>query len=155
MCENLSEDLLADFEVAVMVKVLEEALGVQAVLADNTHEGLDTLLDNLTVLGSGLSSSVNCMSANIVQVDVVVLLKSFLGEYFIDAIDKVPPADMLTLLGRLKLSSKQFKFLRRNLNLGHIQPDAELALGYETGPEFVKVTEELSNADALLLAQHT
>jgi hypothetical protein len=153
--KHLSEDLLADLEVAVFVKVLEEALGVKSVLADHSLERFHALLDNLAVVDGWLGFRVDRCRAHIVKADGVVLLETLLGEDLIDPVDKVLPADMLTFLGCLEFFRKQFKFLRRNLNLGHVEPDSELALGDEAGPQLVKVSEELPNTDALLLAQHT
>ena len=66
MSKDLSKYLLAHFEVAVVVKVLKEALGVKSMLADYTLECLDALLDCLTVLCSCLGLRVDSFCTHVV-----------------------------------------------------------------------------------------
>lgn len=86
----------------VKVKVLEEALCVQPVLADHFSELVHTILDHLTIIGCWLSASVDGLETHIIQVDRVVFLEVLLGKYLINSINEVSPANMFTLFGSFK-----------------------------------------------------
>ena len=59
---------------------------------------------------------------------------------------------MLTLFRRLENLRKHIKFTLANGALGHAEANAELLCSDESRSETIEVTEELCDADALLLA---
>lgn len=155
MGEDLSEYLLADLEVLVAVKVLEETLGVQSVSSDDLLECLNAPLNGFAVFSGWVFAGVDRLGPHILNVDVVILLQALLSKDLINSINKVAPADMLSLLRRFKFGSQQFKFLAGDLNFRHVQANAELALSDESRAQLVEVPEELPNANALLFAENS
>jgi len=80
----LAEDLGGNLEVSVVVKVLEEALGIESVFADDFLELLDDLLDDGTLSLGWLSAAVVGQGARVIELDVDGLFKLFLGKNVID-----------------------------------------------------------------------
>jgi len=93
--KNLSELLLGDLEMLVAIPVLEEGLGIESVLADHAGETVKDGLDLRFLILGGSGASVHSMSTGVVEWLVDVLLESLLGEYLIDTVTEVSPADVL------------------------------------------------------------
>ena len=60
---------------------------------------------------------------------------------------------MIAFLRCLEGSAEKSELTLGNLNLGHGETDAELGSSDETGSESIEVTEELKDADSLLLGE--
>lgn len=58
------------------------------------------------------------------------------------------PAHVSALLGCFKVLSQQFKFIVTNLELSKVETNSELGVGNVSRAKLIKVSEELSNADA-------
>jgi hypothetical protein len=56
---------------------------------------------------------------------------------------------MLTLLWCFEMCSQKFKFFLTHLYLAEVKTNSELSISDVTSAEFVEVTEELSDTDAL------
>jgi hypothetical protein len=69
---------------SVVVKVLEETLGIESVFADDFLELLDDLLDDGTLSLGWLSAAVVGQGARVIELDVDGLFKLFLGKNVID-----------------------------------------------------------------------
>lgn len=80
----LTEDLGRHLEMSVVVKVLEETLGIESVFADDFLELLDDLLDDGTLSLGWLSAAVVGQGARVIELDVDGLFKLFLGKNVID-----------------------------------------------------------------------
>ncbi len=128
MGQNLAEDLLAYLEMSLAVEVLEKALCIESVSAYDLFKCLYAKLDGFAVFEGGLLARVDGLGPHIFYFDCQVLLQALLSKDLINSINKVTPADMLAFLWSFEFGSQQFKFLARNLNFGHIQPDSKLAL---------------------------
>jgi hypothetical protein len=98
----LAEDLGGNLEVSVVVKVLEEALGIKSVLADNFLELFDDLLHDSTLSLSWLSAAVVDQSASVIEFDVHGLFELLFGENIVDGVRKRFPEHVLTLLWRFE-----------------------------------------------------
>jgi hypothetical protein len=103
--QDLSEDLLADFEVSLAVKILEEALSVEPVSTDYFFEGFDATLDGFAVFSRWFLARIDGLGPNVFYFDIQVLLQVLFSEYLINSINKVSPADMVALLRRFEFSS--------------------------------------------------
>lgn len=111
MGQDLSEDLLADLEMNMFVKVLEKALCIKSVLPNDFFKSFDDVFHLLAILFSWILFAVNGLSADIIKVNVIIFLKILLGEYFINSIHKVFPANVFAFLWSLEFLRQQFKFL--------------------------------------------
>jgi len=151
--KHLSENLLANLVVAMQVEVLEEALGIKSVLADHFLEALHDLADLLSGVITSSDSSVFRGSVDGIQVDIQFLLEALLGEYFINLVAEISPADMVTCFRGLEVACQHFVFSVRDLAFGHVESNSELTLGDVTASELVEVAEELSDPDSLLFAK--
>lgn len=80
----LTEDLRRHLEMSVVVKVLEETLGIESVFADDFLELLNDLLDDGTLSLGWLSAPVVGQGARVIELDVDGLFKLFLGKNVID-----------------------------------------------------------------------
>lgn len=150
--EDLAEDLGGDLEGAESVSVLEEALRIETVPADHFAERLNNLAHGLAFrLIRGLSA-VDSLGADLTNRVVDGLLETLGGEDFIDGVRESSPADMSALFGSLEVLSQLLEFTLRDGALGHGEADAELRGSDVARSQSVEITEELSNADALLLA---
>jgi len=69
---------------SVVVKVLEETLGIESVFAYDFLELLDDLLDDGTLSLGWLSAPVVGQGARVIELDVDGLFKLFLGKNVID-----------------------------------------------------------------------
>jgi hypothetical protein len=69
---------------SVVVKVLEETLGIESVFADDFLELLYDLLDDGTLSLGWLSAAVVGQGARVIELDVDGLFKLFLGKNVID-----------------------------------------------------------------------
>jgi hypothetical protein len=69
---------------SVVVKVLEETLGIESVFADDFLELLNDLLDDGTLSLGWLSAPVVGQSARVIELDVDGLFKLFLGKNVVD-----------------------------------------------------------------------
>ena len=153
--ENLSENLRSHLKGAKGVSVLEEALGIKTVLPDDFTEGSDDLLAEFSMLSGGLTSAIGGGSASFTNSSIEVLLETLLGEDLVDSVREISPANMGAFLGGLECFAKQCKLLLRDWSLCHGQTNAELSSGDKTGAKPIKVTEELGDADSLLLGEST
>ena len=66
MSQDLSEDLLADFEMDVLVKVLEEALCIKSVLPNDFFKSFNNFFHLLAILFSWILFAVDGLSADII-----------------------------------------------------------------------------------------
>ncbi len=124
--KHLAEDLRGDLEGAQSVSILEEALGVKAVLTDDLSEVLNDLLTKSALLGISLASSVDSIDASITDSDIRVPLEALSGEDLVNLVRELSPLNVLTLLWRLEMSAKELELTVRDGHLCHIQTDAEL-----------------------------
>jgi hypothetical protein len=62
---------------------------------------------------------------------------------------------VLSFFWCLEVSGQQIKLSRADYNLGHAESDSKLCVGDEASPQLVKVSKELVNANASLLADST
>jgi hypothetical protein len=89
----------------MVVKVLEEALGIKSVLAHNFLELLNNLLNDGTPLIGGLSTAVVGQGTRVTENGINVLFKFLLGENLIDCVGESFPAHVLSLFWRLETFS--------------------------------------------------
>ena len=113
-------------------------------------ESLDNIITQVSFNFTWFSSTVKSHSSCIVQNLVNIFLKTFLGENFLNRVLEISPSNMLSFFRSSKLLSNEFKFMRWENNLGHIQTDSELCFSYIATSQFVKISEELSNSDSML-----
>lgn len=149
----MSEDLGAYLEVPQRVSILEEALSIESIFSDNFTEVLDNLQAELSISRVSLSPSVNSLCAHIANCNVKVLLEALLGEDLVDSVGELSPLDMLAFLRCLEHCLKHIELALRNGALCHGKSNSELLGSDEARSESIEVTEELGDADALLLAQ--
>jgi hypothetical protein len=108
--KDLTELFLRDLEMLMAIPVLEERLGIESVSTDDLSETVKNLLNlSLLVLVSG-NASIKSLGSSIIDGFVEVLLKSLLGEDFINVVTEVSPANMFTSLGGLETVADKFKF---------------------------------------------
>ena len=150
--EDLAEDLGGDLERAQGVTVLEEALGIEAILADNLSEVVDNLLTECTLISIGLASAIHCVDTGLTHRDVNIALETLRREDLINSVRELSPLDVLTLLRRLKDSAEELELAVRDGHLGHVEPNAELGGCNVARAQTVEISEEFGDADALLLA---
>jgi hypothetical protein len=150
--ENLTEDLGGDLERAKSISILEEALCVEAIAANDFTEVINNVGDKCTLLGIGLTTTINCGSAARTNSSVSVPLQTLAGEDFIDLIREFSPFDVLTLLRCLEHLAEKLELTGRDRGLGHGKSNAELSSRDKAGSKAIEISEELSDADALLLA---
>jgi len=93
--KDLTELFLGHLEMLVAIPVLEEGLGIESVLADHAGETVKDGLDLRFLILGGSGASVHGVSTGVVEWLVDVLLESLLGEYLIDTVTEVSPADVL------------------------------------------------------------
>lgn len=103
--EHLAEDFGGDFKMSVVVKILEEALSIESVLADDFLELLNDLLHSSALCFSGLSTTVVCQGTGVTEIDVNALFELFFGEDVINGVREIFPAHMLSLFWRLEIFS--------------------------------------------------
>ncbi len=103
--QDLSEDLGGDFEVSVVVEVLEEALGIESVFADNFLEISNDFLDLGPFVVGWLLASVVSGGAGVVEHDVHRLFEFLLCEDLVDVVRKHFPLDVFALLWRFEMFS--------------------------------------------------
>lgn len=108
--QNLSELLGRDFEVLVLVPVLEEALGIESVLNEQVSESLHDISGLSNLLRSGSLVSIESLSAHVVKWNIYALLKALLREDLINLIAEVSPPHVFALFWRLEMITKQLKF---------------------------------------------
>ena len=77
MGQDLSEDLLADFEVSLAVKILEEALSVEPVSTDYFFEGFDATLDGFAVFSRWFLARIDGLGPNVFYFYIQVLLHKY------------------------------------------------------------------------------
>lgn len=94
---------------SVAIKVLEEALRVETVAADDFSKTVNHILNCPLVILLWLLAHVVCCSSDVVEVLFNILLQSLDGEDFVDAINEVLPAHMFSLLGRFEDITQQFE----------------------------------------------
>jgi hypothetical protein len=87
---------------SVVVKVLEETLGIESVFADDFLELLDDLLDDGTLSLGWLSAAVVDQSASVIEFDVHGLFELLFGENIVDGVRKRFPEHVLSLLWRFE-----------------------------------------------------
>lgn len=103
--EDLTEDLGGDLEASVVVKVLEETLGIKSVLANNFLEVFNNLL-NCGALGiCGLSTAVVGHGVGVIEANVNGLFELLLGKDVINRVRESFPAHVLTFFWRLEIFS--------------------------------------------------
>ena len=151
----MSEDLGADLKVTECVSILEETLCIKSVLSDNFTEVLNNLLAKISLALIGLTSTIDGLGAYFTDSNIKVLLKTLLGEDFIDFIRELSPHNVLTFLWCLEYSLEHIKLTLRNGALGHGKSNSELLGSNVTGSQSVEITEELRDADTLLLGKKT
>jgi len=151
----LTEDLRSDLERAQGISVLEEALCIEAVLADDLSEVLNDLLAESALTLIGLASSINGLGASLANDGIDILLEALGGEDLVDAVRELSPLDVSSLLWCLEHLAEHLELAVRDRHLGHVESDAELRGRDVARPQSVKITEELSDADALLLREAT
>ena len=84
--KDLSKNLRSNLKGAKGVSVLEEAFGIKSVLPDDFTEVSDDLFADSSMLSGGLSSAIGGGSASFANNSVEVLLKTLLGEDFVNSI---------------------------------------------------------------------
>jgi hypothetical protein len=107
--------------------ILEEALGIESVLADNLTEGIDNILAGCLLFRVGLTTTVSGHGAGHANGSVKVLLETLGGEYLVDGVRELSPLDVLTLLGGLVGLAEQLELRLRDGHLGHSEANAELS----------------------------
>ena len=107
--------------------VLEEALSIESILADNFTEGINNLLANCLLLSVGLTATISGNGASHADGSVKVLLETLGGEDLIDSIRELSPLDMLALLGGLVVLAEHLELRLRDGHLRHGETDAELS----------------------------
>ena len=95
---DLAEDLRGNLEVLVVVVVLEEALGIKSVTADDFLEAHDDIVDASALGLASVLAPIFGFFVSITQNNVDTLFEVLLGEYRVNIVNKVPPADVFTLL---------------------------------------------------------
>jgi hypothetical protein len=100
--EHLAEDLGSHLEVSVTVKVLEEGLGVETVLANNLLEALNDAVDTGDFLVCGVLAAVDSIDFGVVEGNIDGSLQVFLGENSVDGVAEIAPEDVFAFLGGLK-----------------------------------------------------
>ena len=95
---------------AKCVSVLEEALGIKSVLSYHFTEVLNDLLAQFPLGRIRLTSSIDCIGADITYGHIEVLFKALLGEDFVNTIGKLSPFNMVSLFRCLEHSFEHFKF---------------------------------------------
>ncbi len=103
--QHLSENLGGDFEVSMVVEVLEEAFGIKSVFADDFLEVSNDFLHNSSFFISWLLAAVVSFSAGIIQHNVNRLFKLFLGKDLVNLVGKHLPLNVLALFWRLEVFS--------------------------------------------------
>lgn len=112
-------------------------------------------MDEVAVLGRSTSSTIHGLGAHVTDSDIKVLLESLSGEDFINTVGELSPFDMVSFLGGLEDLAEQVELWSGDLDLSHGEADTELGCSDVARTESVKVTEELKDADSLLLGEDT
>ena len=84
--QYLTENLRAHLEMAESVAVLEEALGIESVLANDLSERVNDGLDKGTLVSGCLASSIDSLCAGASSNHIDGLLKTLSGENLIDTV---------------------------------------------------------------------
>lgn len=92
------------------VKILEEALSVQAVFAHNLLETVNDSLNINMVNFLWSFSSIDSLSTRVSKRKVDILFKSFFGKDFINCVTEVSPSDVFTFFWCLESAAQQCKF---------------------------------------------
>lgn len=153
--EDLAEDLGGDLEGSVSIVILEEALGIESVLANDLTEGIDDLLADIGLLTGGTATSISRHGASHADGGVKVLFKTLGSEDLVDVVREFSPLDVLALLRGLVELAEHQELRLRDGHLGHGEADAELSSCDVARSETIEITEELSDSDALLGALST
>jgi len=90
----------------VAIPVLEEALGVKALLSDDVGETVEDALDAGLLSTGGSGTAVVALSPGVINGHVEVLLEAFLDEDLVDLVTEVSPADVVTSLGSFESVAK-------------------------------------------------
>ena len=109
--KSLSELLRRHLKVFVAVPVLEEALRVESVSREPVPEGCQHALDNVSLILGGVVAAVEGLSADVIEASVKMLLEVLLGEYFINAVTEIFPADMTAFFGRAEVLKQGLELL--------------------------------------------
>lgn len=92
---DLAEDLRGNLEVLVIVVVLEEALGIKSVTADDFLEAHNDIV-NASALGlASVLAPIFGFFVSITQNDVNALLEVLLSEHLVDRVAELSPADVI------------------------------------------------------------
>lgn len=134
----------------VAVPVLEEGLGIETLFPDNFGETAEDSVDVVLVVAGGFSSAVDSMGPGISEGSIEVLLEVLLGENLVNSVAEFAPFYVIAGLGGLEVLAEHVEFSLRNGQLTHVESDSELSSRDETGSQFVEVTEELTETNALL-----
>ena len=96
--QNLAEDLRGDLEASVSVVILEEALGIESVLANDLTEGINDRLADFSLLTGGTATAISGHGTSHAHGGVKVLLETLSGEDLVDVVREFSPLDVLALL---------------------------------------------------------
>ena len=134
---------------SVTIKVLEKALCVKSVLSNEFLEIFNNSLNISPLFFGSCWSAVDYIRACNAYRCVQIFLKSLLCKNFINIITELSPLDVSSFFWCFISLTELFKFLLWDAEFAHIEADSELRSGYEAGPEFVEISEELTDSDSL------
>jgi len=118
--KDLSELLRSDFEVLVLVEVLEETLCMESVSAHDFTESAHNFVNaNLIVFDRNLTTVVGFLSC-VTKRLVKFLFEAFLGEYLIDLVAEISPSNVFSFLRCLEVVAQHLEFFSRDWKLSHV-----------------------------------
>jgi len=91
----------------VAIMILEEALGIEAVAADNLLEALDHVVDTGNLLLGRMLHAVVCHSHRVTKRNVYRFLEVLLSKHRVDIVAESTPANVFTLLRCFVISTEQ------------------------------------------------
>lgn len=149
------ELLARDLEVLVAVPVLEEGLCIETLFPDNFGETAENSVDVVLVDASSWRPTVDSMGPGVSERSIEILLEVLLGENLVHSVAEFAPLDVVAGLGGLEVLAEHVEFSLRDGQLTHVESNSELSSRDETGSQFVEVTEELTETNALLAGDRT
>jgi len=151
----LFELLARDLEVLVAVPVLEERLGIETLFPDNFGETAKNSVNVILVDAGSGCPTVDSMGSGVSERSIEVLLEVLLGENLVHGVAEFAPLDVVAGLGGPEVLAEHVEFSLRDGQLTHVESNSELSSCDEAGSQFVEVTEELTETNALLAGDGT
>jgi len=136
----------------VSILILEETLSIESFSVNQELKLFLNISHVFMVILIWLTLAIDWLSSGIIKRNIYRLLKIFFGEYFIDAVTKLSPANMGSCLWCLESFGEKSEFSSGKHDFTHVQSNSELGFSDISTSQFIEISKEFSDSNSLFFA---